>query len=93
MPVFVPDRPLDIGADVGRLVRVSGALEGEPSACGGGNRCWFLSYGHGQPLILRTQDPRAYTGVCVAYLGPLGLYDGRLQLDTVNLDWLRVYTE
>ena len=88
--IFDPDRQLGDG-DVHQVIRVTGTLEGQGRSCGGGNSCWLLNYGFGPSLIIRTKDPAARTGSCVTFVGPLGTYDGDLQLDTVNPSWLSVY--
>ena len=74
-----------------KLIRVTGQLDGRGNTCGSGNRCWELAYGFGEPLILRTSHPLAEFGTCVTYVGPLGVFRGNLQLDSINLDWLKVY--
>ncbi|MEE2788092.1 MAG: hypothetical protein VX589_12185 [Myxococcota bacterium] len=95
IPVEEIDRPLT-SADIHRIVRVTGTVGGDPYNCGGGNKCWPLDYGQGLPIILRTSHPEIRAGSCVTFLGPVGYYKandraGLLQLDTVNLDWIRVY--
>jgi hypothetical protein len=77
--------------DVNRLVRITGRLDGDGGNCGSGSRCWTIDYGFGEPLILRTAHEMAETGHCVTFVGPLSAFRGDLQLDTVNLAWLRVY--
>lgn len=88
--LWEPDRVLD-RSDANKLIRVTGQLDGRGNTCGSGNRCWELAYGFGDPLILRTSHPLAEFGTCVTYVGPLGVFRGNLQLDSINLDWLKVY--
>ena len=88
-------RPLS-SDDIHRIVRVTGTVGGEPYNCGGGHKCWELDYGQGLPIILRTTHPEVRSGSCITFLGPVGYFKandraGLLQLDTVNLDWIRVY--
>ncbi len=70
---------------------MTGRLDGQGGTCGSGNKCWDLDYGFGETVIIRTAHEDAATGHCVTFTGPLSAFRGNLQLDTVNLDWLRVY--
>ena len=88
--VWTPDRELT-QADSHRIVRLTGQLDGAPSSCGSGNKCWKLNYGFGEPVTFRTSHPDAATGQCVTFVGPVGFFRGNLQFDTTNLSWLRVY--
>ena len=88
--MFDVDRTLD-RSDVHQVVRLTGRLEGDGDTCGSGHRCWELDYGYDETVIFRTTSSDAETGRCVTYVGPLGIYRGNLQVDTVNLAWLRVY--
>ena len=77
--------------DLNRLIRVTGRLDGPGSTCGSGNRCWDLDYGFDETAIIRTADENAAPGHCITFVGPLSSFRGNFQLDTTNLDWLRVY--
>jgi hypothetical protein len=85
-----PDRELT-EADVHRIVRITGTLEGEPSGCGGDSRCWNLGYGHGAPGVFRTRSTIVDTGSCVTFVGPLGWFQSDPQFNVDNYSWLKVY--
>lgn len=84
--IFEPDRPLTLD-DVGRNIRITGLLEGEPVSCGGSSRCWnSFDYGQGA-VILRSSSSFLSPGLCVTFVGPLRQFNGDLQIDTINFDW------
>jgi len=92
--IFEPNRAFEI-ADIQRLVRVTGTLVGEGEICDRPdaeqpNRCWELDYGYGDPVVFRSRSPLVGTGVCITFVGPLGWYEGRPHLDTINYSWLMV---
>jgi hypothetical protein len=85
------DTPLDAVANFNQLVRVTGTLEGEGEACGGSSKCWnTFNYGAGT-AVFRTSSNFAAAGVCVTYVGPARAFQGDVQFDTINFDWMRVY--
>ena len=89
-------REYEVLDDIHRLVRVTGAIQGEGPPCDRPeaeipNRCWDLVYDDGHSAILRTRTEFVDAGFCVTYVGPLSWYEGRPHLDTVNLNWLRIY--
>jgi hypothetical protein len=88
--LWEPDRALT-EADVHRIVRVTGTLEGEPSGCGGDSRCWNINYGHGAPAVFRTRSTIVGTGSCVTFVGPMGWYQSDPQFNVDNYSWLKVY--
>jgi hypothetical protein len=93
-PVYMDDRTggsITV-ADQGRLVRVTGALEGEPTDCNGA-KCWTLNYAGQAPVTFRTKSMYVMTGSCVTYVGPVSLFNGAVQLNTLNYDWLWVKSD
>jgi len=77
-------------------VRITGTLSGNGDPCDrpdaeNPNRCWDLDYGYGEPALFRTKSTFVATGGCVTYVGPLGWFDGRPQIDSINFSWLKSY--
>ena len=91
-PVYIwePDRELN-ASDLHQLVRVTGRLEGEGTACGGSSKCWSLDYGHGAPAIFRSSSTLVGTGMCVSFVGPASSFEGSTQFNVENFDWLKIY--
>ena len=91
-PVYIwePNRELNSN-DIHRLVRVTGRLEGEWTACGGSSRCWSLDYGNGTPAIFRSSSTLVDTGMCVSFVGPASSFEGSPQFNVENFDWVKVY--
>ena len=91
-PVYIwePNRELNSN-DIHRLVRVTGRLEGEWTACGGSSRCWSLDYGHGAPAIFRSSSTLVDTGMCVSFVGPASSFEGSTQFNVENFSWLKIY--
>jgi hypothetical protein len=88
--IWEPDRALT-EADVHRVIRVTGTLEGEPSGCGGDSRCWSMNYGHGAPGVFRTRSTIVGSGSCVTFVGPLSWYQSDAQFNVDNYAWLKIY--
>jgi len=89
--VYVADRSLgDVGAaDVNRLVRVTGLTSGK-RPCGANVFCYEVTFGalEDRRIGLRTNDSRLDDGACATFVGPVGSFDGTLQLSVTNWDWL-----
>jgi hypothetical protein len=87
-PVYIDDRTGEdiVEADLGKLVRITGTLAGEGTACGGSSKCWTLEHG-GKSIGFRSGRPETAAGDCVTFVGPVGSFDGVPQLDSPNWDW------
>ena len=93
MPVIDGGTTALTAADVDRVVRVTGTLEGDSVACGGSSKCWnTFNYGAGVG-IFRTSSNFATPGACVTFVGPMRIFQDQVQFDTINFDWLRVYND
>ncbi|MCA9545404.1 MAG: hypothetical protein KC613_13465 [Myxococcales bacterium] len=90
--IFDVDRELT-EADLNQVVRVTGTLEGAPEECGPDQKCWnSFNYGHGVG-ILRTKSDFAEPGKCLTFVGPMRLFQGTPQFDTINFTWMRIYND
>ncbi len=78
-------------ADANHLVRLTGTLSGIRSPDCGGATCFELDYGARAPIVFRTYSDFVNIGTCLTFVGPVRLFDGTPQLDTINFDWLWTY--
>lgn len=80
--------------DVNDVVRVTGIIDRvDNPECGGSSVCYNMTYGTSQSIILRTSSQFIAVGDCATYVGPVRAFGGAPQLDTLNFDWLWVYSE
>jgi hypothetical protein len=89
-PVYIDDRTgksITVD-DANHNVRVTGTLEGTPTACGGTSQCWDFNYGGTTKVTFRSGSKYVMTGSCVTFVGPVSRFDTTVQLDTVNFDWI-----
>ena len=86
--IYEADRALEV-ADIPRVTRVTGILEGESMPCGGDFNCWDME---GWPnLIYRTQSDDLRAGPCISFGGPLSGFGETVQLEAFNPDWVKRY--
>jgi len=81
-------RPID-ASDVNTMRMVTGTLSRIIGSCGT-STCFDLRYGS-NTITLRTRSTLAEAGGCMTFVGPVLLFDGAPQLDTVNFDWSWFY--
>ncbi len=79
-------------ADINSLVRVTGTIDGIDQPECGSAVCYNMSYGD-ESVILRSSSQFLAVGNCVTYVGPVRAFGANPQLDTLNFDWLWVYSE
>lgn len=80
--------------DVNSIVRVTGIIDRvDNPECGGSSVCYVMTYGTSQSVVLRTSSQFIAVGDCASYVGPVRAFAGTPQLDTLNFDWLWVYSE
>ena len=90
-PVYIDERTgksLTV-EDTSKLVRVTGVLTGEHTACGtGDNKCWSFEYAGQTPVVFRSASKFLATGDCVTFVGPVGRFNDDVQLNTTNFGWV-----
>ena len=80
--------------DLNSVVRVTGIVDSvDNPECGGSSVCYVMTYGTSQSVILRSSSTFLAVGNCVTYVGPVRAFAGVPQLDTLNFDWLWIYSE
>ena len=80
--------------DVNSVIRLTGIVDSvDNPECGGSSICYLLTYGTSQSVILRSSSTFLAVGNCVTFVGPVRTFAGVPQLDTLNFDWLWVYSE
>ncbi len=90
--VFIDDRTggeID-PTDVNMVIRATGTLSAESTACGDPYKCYMFDFGGAAPVTLRTNSNLIVGGECVTYVGPVGVFGGAVQLNVLNFDWLRI---
>lgn len=91
-PVFIwePSGALT-ESDVGKLARITGTINGSPESCGGSASCWPVSFGDATITLRSTTEFPPASGACLTFVGPVGVFQSNIQLDTINFGWLYIY--
>ncbi|MCB9506633.1 MAG: hypothetical protein H6697_03075 [Myxococcales bacterium] len=89
---------LDVGAeravtaaDAHAVVRATGTLTSIDQPDCGGATCYLFDYGAEAPITLRSSSSFLSVGQCATFVGPVRLFSGAPQFDTINFDWLWTY--